>query len=104
MWLQCDESPQLEYLLQTYCGLTNSFILTIAKKNRTRIASVSESTRTPVNGVSNSGKNFQGNRIIVEYHRRDQRWEVQEIQNNRQPRKMDKYAGVYEILLSFTLE
>ena len=47
-------------------------------------------------------KNIQSNRIIVEYHRRDQRWEVQEIQNNRQPRKMDKYAGVYEIL--FTLE
>ena len=58
MWLQYDEPPQLEYLLQTYCGLTNSFILTIAKKNWTRIASVSESTSTPVNGVSKSGKIF----------------------------------------------
>jgi hypothetical protein len=48
-------------------------------------------------------KYFQSNRIIVEYHRRDQRWKIQEIQNNRQPRKMDNYAGVYEILFSFSL-
>ena len=40
----------------------------------------------------------------IEYHRRDQRWKVQEIQNNRQPRKMGKHVGFYEKLLSFTLE
>ena len=49
-------------------------------------------------------KHFQSNRIIVEYHRRDQRWKVQEKQNNRQPRKMGKHVDIHEKLLSFALE
>ena len=32
MWRQCDESPQLEYLLQTYCGLTNSLFLQLPRR------------------------------------------------------------------------